>query len=94
MFKVEAITPAIGAEVSGVSLNKELNSDTVEKIYNTLINHQVIFFRGQNLTPESHLKLAKCFGDIDPGHPVYPHVEGFQSIVLFCLLYTSDAADE
>ena len=82
MFKVEAITPAIGAEVSGVSLNKDLNSDTVEKIYNTLIKHQVIFFREQNLTPESHLKLAKSFGDIDPGHPVYPHVEGFQSIVL------------
>jgi len=82
MFKVEAITPAIGAEVSGVSLNKDLNSDTVEKIYNALIKHQVIFFREQNLTPESLLKLAKSFGDIDPGHPVYPHVEGFQSIVL------------
>ena len=82
MFKVEAITPTIGAEVSGFSLNKDLNSETVEKIYNTLIKHQVIFFREQNLTPESHLKLAKSFGDIDPGHPVYPHVEGFQSIVL------------
>ena len=45
MFKVEAITPAIGAEVSGVSLNKDLNSKTVEKIYNALIKHQVIFFR-------------------------------------------------
>ena len=82
MFKVKEITPAIGAEVSGVSLNSDLNSETVEKIYNTLIKHQVIFFREQNLTPESHLKLAKSFGDIDPGHPVYPHVEGFQSIVL------------
>jgi len=29
MFKVEAITPAIGAKISGVSLNKDLNSDTV-----------------------------------------------------------------
>jgi len=47
-----------------------------------LIKYQVIFFREQNLTPESHLQLAKRFGDIDPGHPVYPHVEGFQSIVL------------
>ena len=82
MFKVEAITPAIGAKISGVSLNKDLNSDTVEKIYNALIKYQVIFFREQNLTPESHLKLANCLGEIDPGHPVYPHVEGFQSIVL------------
>ena len=44
MFKVEAITPAIGAKISGVSLNKDLNSDTVEKIYNALIKYQVIFF--------------------------------------------------
>ena len=82
MFKVEAITPVIGAEISGISLNKDLKSDTVEKIYNALIKYQVIFFREQDLTPESHLQLAKRFGDIDPGHPVYPHVEGFQSIVL------------
>ena len=82
MFKVEAITPVIGASISGISLNQDLKSDTVEKIYNALIKYQVIFFREQNLTPESHLKLAKRFGDIDPGHPVYPHVEGFQSIVL------------
>ena len=82
MFKVEAITPVIGASISGISLNKDLKSDTVEKIYNALIKYQVIFFREQDLTPESHLQLAKRFGDIDPGHPVYPHVEGFQSIVL------------
>ena len=70
MFKIEAITPLIGAEISGVSLNKDLSSETLEKIYNALIKHQVIFFREQNLTPESHLKLANCLGDIDPGHPV------------------------
>jgi taurine dioxygenase len=82
MFKVEAITPSIGAEISGVSLNKDLNSATVEKIYSALIKHQVIFFRDQDISPETHLKLAESLGDIDPGHPVYPHVEGYQSIVL------------
>jgi len=82
MFKVEAITPSIGAEISGVSLNKDLNSATVEKIYSALIKHQVIFFRDQDISLETHLKLAESLGDIDPGHPVYPHVEGYQSIVL------------
>ena len=82
MFKVEAITPSIGAEISGVSLNNDLNSATVEKIYSALIKHQVIFFRDQDISPETHLKLAESLGDIDPGHPVYPHVEGYQSIVL------------
>ena len=82
MFKVETITPSIGAEISGVSLNKDLNSATVEKIYSALIKHQVIFFRDQDISPETHLKLAESLGDIDPGHPVYPHVDGYQSIVL------------
>ena len=82
MFKVEAITPSIGAEISGVSLNKDLTSAIVEKIYSALIKHQVIFFRDQDISPETHLKLAESLGDIDPGHPVYPHVEGYQSIVL------------
>jgi len=82
MLKVEAITPSIGAEISGVFLNKDLNSATVEKIYSALIKHQVIFFRDQDISPENHLKLAESLGDIDPGHPVYPHVEGYQSIVL------------
>ena len=82
MFKVEAITPSIGAEISGVSLNKDLNSETVDRIYDALIKHQVIFFRDQDISLETHLKLAESLGDIDPGHPVYPHVKGYQSIVL------------
>ena len=37
MIKVQASTPSIGAEISGVSLNKDLNSETVDKIYDALI---------------------------------------------------------
>ena len=81
MFKVEPLTPSIGALISGVSLNN-LDSHSVDQIYETLIKHQVVFFRDQDLSPESHMKLAESLGDIDPGHPVYPHVDGFQSIVL------------
>ena len=82
ILKVTPLTPSIGALISKVSLNKDLNSGTIEQIYSALIKHQVIFFRDQNISPESHLKLAESLGEIDPGHPVYPHVEGHQSIVL------------
>jgi taurine dioxygenase len=81
-LKIEAITPAIGAEISGVSLNKNLNDDICDQIYNALIKHQVVFFRDQDLSPESHLKLAKSFGEPEPPHPVYPQVDGYENIVL------------
>ncbi|MDA9871863.1 TauD/TfdA family dioxygenase [Candidatus Thioglobus sp.] len=82
MLKVTPLTPSIGATISGVSLNKDLNIGVIEQIYSALIKHQVVFFRDQNISPETHLKLAESLGEIDPGHPVYPHVEGYQSIVL------------
>ena len=81
-MKVIQLTPSIGATISEISLNKDLNSETIEQIYSALIKHQVIFFRGQDISPDTHLKLAESLGEIDPGHPVYPHVEGYQSIVL------------
>ena len=82
ILKVIQLTPSIGATISEISLNKDLNSETIEQIYSALIKHQVIFFRGQDISPENHLKLAESLGEIDPGHPVYPHVAGYQSIVL------------
>ena len=81
MFKAEPLTPSIGALISGISLNN-LSKGDVEQLYHALIKHQVIFFRNQELSPESHMNLAESLGEIDPGHPVYPHVEGYQSIVL------------
>jgi len=81
-LKIEAVTPAIGAEISGVSLNQDLNDDICDQIYKALIKYQVVFFRDQALSPESHLKLAKSFGEPEPPHPVYPHVDGYENIVL------------
>ena len=81
MIKAEPLTRSIGAEISGVFLNN-LDAETVEQIYEALIKYQVVFFRDQDLSPESHMHLAESLGEIDPGHPVYPHVEGYQSIVL------------
>jgi taurine dioxygenase len=82
MLKIEKNTRAIGAEISGISLNRDLTSDVCNEIYDALIDNQVIFFRDQNISPEVHLQLAKSFGEPESPHPVYPHVEGYENIVL------------
>ncbi len=81
-MKIDAITPNIGAEISDISLNKGLNNDIGDQIYNALIKYQVIFFRDQELTPDTHMQLAETFGDPEPPHPIYPHVDGHDKIVL------------
>ena len=75
------LTGALGAEVSGADLTRPLNEEAAQQLYNGLIAHQVLVFRGQALSPEAHLDLAETLGEVDDGHPVYPHVAGFPSIV-------------
>ncbi len=81
-YQINNLTPTIGAEISGIDLSKDLNSLNLDNFYKNLIDHKVIFFRNQNLKPEDHIAFAKSFGDIEPPHPIYPHVENFPEITL------------
>ena len=81
-YSLTPITPAIGAEISGIDLSLPLSQAQLDQIYQDLIDHNVIFFRDQNISPQNHVALANSFGEIEPPHPVYPHVEGFTEIVL------------
>ena len=81
-YEINSLTPTIGAEISGIDLSNNLNSQDLDSIYKNLIDHKVIFFRNQNLKPEDHVAFAKSFGDIEPPHPIYPHVENFPEITL------------
>src|SRR3546814_1820379 len=48
---VAPIAGAIGAEISGVDVSTALSDDSVAAIRRALLDHLVVFFRGQQLTP-------------------------------------------
>ncbi len=81
-LQINKLTPNIGAEIIGKDIFYNLTKPVCDKIYETLIEHKVIFFRNQEITNEQHIKFAKSFGEIEPPHPVYPHVDNFPEIVL------------
>ncbi|MDC0057583.1 TauD/TfdA family dioxygenase [Pelagibacteraceae bacterium] len=81
-FQIKKLTPSIGAEIFGKNLFDNLTTTFCDKIYKTLIEHKVIFFRNQEITNDQHIKFAKNFGKIEPPHPVYPHVNEYPEIVL------------
>jgi taurine dioxygenase len=80
-MEFERLTGTLGAEVLGADLTRPLTDTAAEELYDGLMTHQVLVFRAQALSPEAHLGLASTLGEVDGGHPVYPHVDGFQSIV-------------
>ncbi len=80
-FTVKPLTPAIGAELHGLNFNA-LQAADLDAIYSALLEHQVIFARNVGMSPAAHLEFAKSFGELTEPHPAYPHVEGFENIML------------
>lgn len=76
MIQVKPVSPLIGAEISGVDLSNDLSADLVSELRDIWLRSLVIVFRGQRLTPQQLVKVAKCFGPI--GH--YPFVAGMTDV--------------
>ncbi len=53
-MKLQRLTPAIGAEISGIDLSKPLSNSEVSDLHDALMTHQVIFFRDQTMSVEQH----------------------------------------
>jgi taurine dioxygenase len=63
---------ALGAEIHGVDLGQELADDTVRAIRQVWLEHGVIFFRDQDLSPARFMTFAQALGT-----PVeYPFIRG------------------
>ncbi|HEX4246158.1 MAG TPA: TauD/TfdA family dioxygenase [Acidimicrobiales bacterium] len=62
-LEVVPLTTAIGAEIRGVDLRRSLDPESVATIRQALLDHLVVFFRDQDISPEQQLTFASHFGD-------------------------------
>ncbi|MBK6747698.1 TauD/TfdA family dioxygenase [Ottowia sp.] len=83
-IKVEFSTPAIGAELSNVSLaDAAQDSDAIAEIRALWLKHKVLFFRDQDITPMEQQNFAAQFGELE-AHPLAPsHPEATKLLTLY-----------
>lgn len=71
-MKIQKIAGALGAEISGVDLTKPISPSVVAEIRAAYLEHQVVFLKDQNLSPEQFQRFAQYLGE-----PIeYPFVKG------------------
>ncbi|MGI3747956.1 MAG: taurine dioxygenase [Janthinobacterium lividum] len=70
---IHPLSPALGAQISGIDLSRDLTGEQRNVIERALLDHQVLFFRDQPITPQQQARFAAHFGDLHI-HPIYPNV--------------------
>ena len=71
-IEVRPIAGALGAEIHGVDMAKDIAPEVVGEVRQALLDHLVIFLREQTVTPQQQVAFAKKFGE-----PIeYPQLKG------------------
>jgi taurine dioxygenase len=77
---IRKVTPAIGAEISGIDLSQPLSNSEVDAVHDALMAHQVIFFRDQDMSIDQHKAFGRLFGDLLVHPAAKAEVEGHPEI--------------
>lgn len=77
---VMPIAGALGAEIGGVDLSQPLDVETTGAIRQALLDHLVVFFRDQDLTPAQYMAVAEKFGT-PVEYPLIKGIDGYPFII-------------
>jgi taurine dioxygenase len=80
-LEAQPLGRALGAVISGIDLAQELPRGQIVELTQLLLEHQVLFFRDQPLTPVQQANLAARFGTLHV-HPIYPVLADLPEIML------------
>ncbi len=78
-IQVNKMSGAVGAEILNVDLGDDLSNADFALIRDTFIEHGLVFFRDQKLTPEQHIAFAERWGAININR-FFQKVDGYEKI--------------
>src|SRR5688500_12166648 len=63
-FAVRPLTPSLGAEISGIALEADMDEPLFRALYRAFLRFQVLLFPPQELPPARQVALARRFGEV------------------------------
>lgn len=69
---VRPVAGSLGADVYGADLASDLSNQAFEELHQAFLDHQVLFIRDQELTPQQQVAFGRRFGKPN----IYPFVPG------------------
>ncbi|QGK72217.1 taurine catabolism dioxygenase [Allosaccharopolyspora coralli] len=81
-INIQPVAGSLGAVVSGVRLEPDLPEDVVARIRAAVLEHKVIYLRGQDhLDDDAQAVFARRLGDLTTAHPTVSGVQDQASVL-------------
>lgn len=64
-FDIKPLADTLGAEITGLDLSQPLDDETFAAVHQAHLDHLVLVFRNQTLTPPQHIAFSQRFGPLD-----------------------------
>jgi taurine dioxygenase len=61
-FEIRPFSGAVGAEIIGLDLSRPINDQDFSRIHRAHLDHHVVVFRDQRITPEQQIAFSRRFG--------------------------------
>lgn len=63
-FDVHPFAGTVGAEIVGLDLSRPINAQDFARIHRAHLDHHVLVFRDQRITPEEQIAFSRRFGEL------------------------------
>ena len=64
VFEVRPFSGAVGAEIIGLDLAKPVSAEDFTRIHRAHLDHHVLVFRGQRISPDQQIAFSRRFGQL------------------------------
>ena len=61
-FEIRPLPGSVGAEIIGLDLSRPVNDEDFARIHRAHLDHHVVVFRDQRITPEQQIAFSRRFG--------------------------------
>ena len=64
-FEVRPFPAPVGAEILGLDISKPIGAEDFARIHKAHLDHHVLVFRNQQITPQEHIDFSRRFGPLE-----------------------------
>ncbi len=79
-FSRKPLTPALGAEISGLDLTQPMSDATFAALYDAFLEDKVLLFPARELPPAAQVAFARRFGEVQVHVMSMYHADGFPEL--------------